>query len=106
MNHCLFPKQSTKSGDQPNNKPKKQVSFGSTKEIGYEPTYEGGFAYNAVMATRRIQARNQCRKKSGVILDPDNFSIDLVIENPSQAYNSFYGSSCTNVTYNPSGHNK
>ena len=103
ITYYFFLKQSTVS-EHPKEKRKlkKQVSFGSTKEINYEPTYEGGFAYNAVMTTRMSQKNDQRRKSPGVILGPDHFSINLVVENQSKTNTSFYGSGCTNSSDSPS----
>ena len=65
----------------------RHVSFGTVDEIPYERTYDGGYAYNAVKVAKQNQDKNK-RRTFELILKPDNFSIDLVVENPSGLYNS------------------
>ena len=72
-----------------NNTMKKQVRFGTNEEIDYEPTYDGGYAHTAVKANKLHQGENR-RRTLEYFLRPDNFSIGLVVENPSGKCASSY----------------
>ena len=61
---------------------KKQVSFGDDEQIPYDPPVYGGYAHAAVKVAKRNQGKNK-RRTFELILRPDNFSIDLVVDSPS-----------------------
>lgn len=70
---------------------KKQVSFGDEEQISYDPPVYGGYAHAAVKVAKRNQGKNK-RRTFELILRPDNFHIDLVVENPSGYCTSIYES--------------
>ena len=71
---------------------KKQVSFGDEEQIPYDPPIYGGYAHAAVKVAKRNQGKNK-RRTFELILRPDNFSIDLVVENPSGLFSHSFESS-------------
>ena len=62
---------------QPDKCLKKGVRFGKNEEIPYESTFEGGYAYTAVKATKLNENKNR-RRTLELILKPDKFSINFI----------------------------
>ena len=75
-------KKISETDNAPKKSMKKQVSFGENEQIPYDPPVHGGYAHAAVKVAKRNHGRNK-RRTFELILRPDNFSVDLVIENPS-----------------------
>ena len=74
---------------QPDKCLKKGVRFGKNEEIPYEPTFEGGYAYTAVKATKLNENKNR-RRTLELILKPDKFSVNFIPENPAGVSTSIY----------------
>ena len=68
---------------------KKGVRFGKNEEIPYEPTFEGGYAYTAVKATKHNENKNR-RQTLELILKPDKFSVTFIPEHPAGVSSSLY----------------
>ena len=68
---------------------KKGVRFGKDEEIPYEPTFEGGYAYTAVKATKLNENKNR-RRTFELILKPDKFSVHFIPDNPAGVSTSLY----------------
>ena len=68
---------------------KKGVRFGKDEEIPYEPTFEGGYAYTAVKATKLNENKNR-RRTLELILKPDTFSVNFIPENPAELSTSLF----------------
>ena len=88
--HTFILLQETSETDNvPKKSMKKQVSFGDEQQISYDAPVYGGYAHAAVKVAKRYQGKNK-RRTFELILRPDNFHIDLVVENPAGYCTSIY----------------